>query len=225
MDISPNIIAIDGPAAGGKGTLSRNLARALNFAHMDTGALYRAVAYEVLRAGRDPGNAADALSGCALFQEKLETLSASRVLSDPALRDEHVGDAASKLSGIQAVRDRLTDIQRAFAAAPGEGFDGAILDGRDIGTVICPQAQLKLYITANPEIRAQRRMKELQSKGLDVTYRSVLDDIRARDARDTARTAAPMRPAADAVIMDSSNFDAAQMLEQALVHAGKAFGA
>ncbi len=216
-----NIIAIDGPAASGKGTLSRNLAKSLNFAHMDTGALYRAVAYEVLQDGGDPASEKDALAGCERLNDKI---SDSNTLSNDALRNDIVGDAASKVAVIQSVRDALIDLQKSFAKTPGSDFIGAILDGRDIGTVICPDAPLKLYITANVEIRAKRRMKELHSKGLDATYKAVLEDMRARDARDSGREASPLRPAEDAVVIDSSNLGEVEMLEIALTYAKKAFG-
>lgn len=218
-----HIIAIDGPAASGKGTLSRNLAKALNFAHMDTGALYRAVAYEVLSMGSNPVSESDALSGARALSEKLRKGDVSAVLGNPSLRAEDTGQAASIVAGIQAVRDMLVDIQRDFANDP-KGFSGSILDGRDIGTVICPDAPLKLYVTANLEIRAQRRLKELQSKGLDVMYEAVLEDMRARDARDSGRKAAPLRPAQDAVVIDSSTLTEGQMLDTALDYARKVFG-
>ncbi len=219
------IIAIDGPAASGKGTLSRNLARALNFAHMDTGALYRAVGYEVLRAGHDPEDTEHALEACARLSRKINIeATLDDVLGNAGLRTDDVGIAASRIAAMQEVRDTLVDLQRSFANEPPEGFEGSILDGRDIGTVICPDAPLKLFITANLEIRAERRLKELQSKGLDVTYRAVLEDMRARDARDSGRQAAPMRPADDAINIDSSDLDEAELLEVALKHAKKAFG-
>lgn len=214
------IIAIDGPAASGKGTLARELAEALNFAHMDTGALYRAVGYEVLKAGGEPENETDALAGCKILAEKLE---GSDPLSNPDLRTDESGNAASKVAVIQSVRDALITIQRNFAQNPAARYEGAILDGRDIGTVICPDAPLKLYVTANMEIRAERRTKELQSKGLDVTNRAVLEDMRARDARDSGRKAAPLRPAEDAIVIDTSNLDQAEMLEIAIEYAKKAF--
>ena len=214
------IIAIDGPAASGKGTLSRELAKALNFAHMDTGALYRAVGYEVLQAGGHPEKEQDALEGCKALSSKV---SDPETLSNPALRTDESGNAASKVAVIQSVRDALIDMQREFASKPGGGFEGAILDGRDIGTVICPHAPLKLYITANMEIRAKRRMKELQSKGLDVTYKAVLEDMRARDARDSGRKAAPLKPSEDAIVIDTSTLTQAEMLETALEYAKKAF--
>lgn len=217
------VIAIDGPAASGKGTLSRNLAKELNFAHMDTGALYRAVAFEVLSVGGNPALESEALSGAYVLSEKLRSGDVSAVLGNPALRAEDVGQAASIVAGIQGVRDVLVDIQRDFANDPPEGLSGSILDGRDIGTVICPSALLKLYVTASLEIRAQRRLKELQSKGLDVMYEAVLEDMRARDARDSDRKAAPLRPAQDAVVIDSSTLDEGQMLALALDYAQKAF--
>lgn len=214
----PKIIAIDGPAASGKGTLSRNLARRLNFAHMDTGALYRAVAYETIRTGLDPAIEADALKGCERMAQDL------KILENNALRTDEVAAGASKVAAFQSVRDKLVDIQRGFAHHPPEGTAGAVLDGRDIGTVICPDAGLKLYVTAELEIRAQRRMKELHSKGISVTYGAVLEDMRARDARDSGRQAAPLKPAEDAVMIDSSTLSEVEMLELALGHAIKAFG-
>ncbi len=218
-NLNSNIIAVDGPSASGKGTLSRNLAAALGFAHMDTGALYRAVGYEVLQAGANPENESDAIAGVQSLKSKLTQ---SNVLSNPDLRLDETGVAASKVAVIQSVRDALTNLQRDFAKAPPAGAKGAILDGRDIGTVICPDAPLKLFVTANEEVRAKRRTKELQSKGLDATYKAVLEDMRARDARDTARKAAPLRPAGDAVVIDSSDLDEAEMLELALGYAKKA---
>ncbi len=216
------IIAVDGPAASGKGTLSKNLAQKLNFAHMDTGALYRAVAFEVITLGKNPEDKNDALQGCKSLQKKL--LHGKDPLNNSDLRTETIGAAASKVAAIQSVRDFLIDMQRNFANSPPKGFDGAILDGRDIGTIICPDAPLKLYITAKCEIRAKRRMKELQSKGLGVTYSAVLEDMRARDARDSSRKAAPLKPADDAVIIDSGDLDEAEMLDIALDYAKKAFG-
>ncbi len=139
------------------------------------------------------------------------------------MRTDESGNAASKVAVIQSVRDALITIQRNFAQNPAARYEGAILDGRDIGTVICPNASLKLYVTANMEIRAERRTKELQSKGLDVTNRAVLEDMRARDARDSGRKAAPLRPAEDAIVIDTSNLNQAEMLEIAIGCAKKAF--
>ena len=207
------LIAIDGPAASGKGTLSRALEEKLNFAHMDTGALYRAVAYEVLRAGADPSDEGDALKG-------VERLTQAPVLSDaldnPALRGEEIGEAASKVAAMGEVRKRLVALQRGFAQNPPEGFAGAVLDGRDIGTVICPDAALKLFITADPEVRALRRFKELQLRGVKGTYEAVLADMNARDARDTQRETAPLKPAPDAFVIDTSRMNESQALEKAL---------
>lgn len=216
-----NIIAIDGPAASGKGTLGRRLAKRLAFAHMDTGALYRAVAYEVLQAGGNPENEAQALAGCVALADKLGGSIGTLALANPALREEQCGEAASKVAALQSVRDALLEMQRDFAANPGEGVKGAVLDGRDVGTVVCPQATLKLYITASDEIRAERRMKELQSLGKVVTKSAVLEDMRARDARDKARAVAPLRAADDAIVLDTSELDAAQVLEIALEYVTK----
>jgi len=208
------VIAIDGPAASGKGTLSRKLASALNFAHMDTGALYRAVAFEVVMRNTEP------LDAVQILQAKLKT---EDPLNNPDLRRDEIGGKASEIAALQQVRDALIDVQKAFALMPADGYDGAILDGRDIGTMICPDAPLKLYITANDEIRAKRRLKELQLKGLDVTYITVLEEMRARDARDMGRETAPLKPAADAVIIDSSDLDADEMLEIAMNHVRQTF--
>tara|TARA_R110002095_G_scaffold172929_4_gene150319 strand:+ start:228 stop:905 length:678 start_codon:yes stop_codon:yes gene_type:complete len=220
MSETSKIIAIDGPAASGKGTLARELAAVLNFAHMDTGALYRAVGYEVLQAGGDLENAQDALAACRVLEEKLAQ---GDPLSNPDLRLDEIGNAASKVAVMESVRAALIDIQRHFAQNPADTYEGAVLDGRDIGTVICSDAHLKLYVTANMEIRAKRRMKELQSKGINVKYGAVLEDMRARDARDSGRKAAPLRPAQDAIVIDTSTLTQAQMLEMALEYAKKAF--
>jgi cytidylate kinase len=189
------IIAIDGPAASGKGTLGKRLAKHFGFAHLDTGLLYRAVAYDLLQAGlplSDEAHAAEAA-------QKLDADS----LDDELLRGAAMGEAASKVAAIPAVRAALVDLQRAFAARP----EGAVLDGRDIGTVICPDADVKLYVTATPEERANRRHRELSGRGDPITYDEVLADIRARDARDTGRAVAPLRPAEDASLLDTTKMD------------------
>lgn len=214
------IIAIDGPSASGKGTLSRGLADKLNFAHLDTGALYRLVAYTVLERGGDPADKNEAIVAAEFCRDYFSPA----LLENPDLRLDSTGQAASKVAVVPQVRKALLDLQKNFAANPGSAYDGAVLDGRDIGTVICPEAPLKLYITASDTIRAERRMKELQSKGLDVTYSAVLEDMRARDARDSAREAAPLKAASDAVTIDSSDLNADEMLELALEYATKAFG-
>ncbi|HLZ68069.1 MAG TPA: (d)CMP kinase [Aliidongia sp.] len=194
------IIAVDGPAAAGKGTLSRRLAGEYGLAHLDTGALYRATARDVLAAGVDPadGDAAAAIAA------KLDPAS----LADPALRSEAVGRAASVVSSHPAVRATLLDYQRNFAYHPPVGTKGAVLDGRDIGTVVCPEATVKLYVTASLEARAGRRLRELEAAGGPVDAAAVLADMQARDERDSKRSAAPLRPATDAVVLDTSGLDA-----------------
>ena len=202
------IIAIDGPAAAGKGTLARKLADRFNLTYLDTGALYRATGLRAMRAGTDLSDAA------AVAAEASAITTADR--EDPALRDEATGDMASKVSAIPQVRAALLDYQRNFAANPPAGFDGAILDGRDIGTVVCPEADAKLYVTASDEVRAHRRWLELKAKGSDVEEATVLAEMQERDARDAARATAPMKPADDAHLLDTSElaieaaFDAAR---------------
>ena len=181
-------IAIDGPAAAGKGTISKAVAAHYGFAHLDTGLLYRAVGAAVL-AGQDPLEAAQSLT-----PEHLEA---------EGLRTPEVAQAASKVAALPQVREALLAFQRAFAQRSG----GAVLDGRDIGTVICPNAKAKLYVTASAEVRAQRRLQELQGRGIDETYESVLADVIARDARDMGRSDAPLKPAEDAVTLDTSDMD------------------
>ncbi len=210
------VIAVDGPAGSGKGTVSRTLAEVLGFDFMDTGLLYRAVGLEVMRQMGDPENEQDAMQGLARLKMHMN-------LDSPDLKNDQAGNAASKVAAIPAVRAALLQMQRDFARDPGQPYNGAVLDGRDIGTVVCPDAQLKLYITANDEIRAERRMKELQSKGLNVTKASVLEDMRVRDARDSGREAAPMRPADDAIVIDTSHLTAEDVVAQALDYAKKAF--
>lgn len=178
-------IAIDGPAAAGKGTISKAVAAHFGFAHLDTGLLYRAVGAKVL-AGAGPLEAARTLVAADLDAE--------------GLRSPEVAQAASRVAVLSEVRAALVDFQRAFAARAG----GAVLDGRDIGTVICPEAGAKLFVTASPEVRAQRRFKELGDTGHETDYDTVLAEVKARDARDTNRADAPLKPAADAVTIDTS---------------------
>lgn len=178
-------VAIDGPAASGKGTLSRAIAQHFGFAHLDTGLLYRAVGAKVLQ-GMPALEAAQ-----TLVKDDLES---------DALRTPEVAQAASKVAVLSDVRAALVDFQRSFARRAG----GAVLDGRDIGTVICPEAQVKLFVTASAEVRAQRRCAELQGKGMDVSYHQVLEDVIARDARDMARDTAPLKPAEDATEIDTT---------------------
>jgi cytidylate kinase len=206
------IIAIDGPAASGKGTLARAIAKEMGYAYLDTGALYRSVAKLVLDAGSDPADPAAAENAARTLQEIVNP----DLLADPAIRTDAVGSAAAKVADKPAVRQALLDLQRNFAKNPGNAYKGAILDGRDIGTVICPAADVKLYVVASTQVRAERRLKELQSKGISTTYEAVLKDMRERDARDAGREAAPMKPADDAITLDSSHLNAAEMLEKAL---------
>lgn len=189
------IIAVDGPAASGKGTLAKRLAAHYRLPHLDTGLLYRAVARSLLDRSLSLDDVAAATSAAqvldlAAFEEAL-------------LRGGAMGEAASRVSAHVPVRQALLARQRDFAAQPG----GAVLDGRDIGTVICPLADVKLFVTATPEVRAERRYREAQARGEGVAYPEVLADIRARDARDTGRAVAPLRPAADAQLLDTSELD------------------
>ena len=186
------IVAVDGPAASGKGTVAKALARHYALPHLDTGLLYRAVAATVRRLGLDPASEADALAACD-FDEL--------ALADPGLRDDAVGLLASVVSAHPAVRAALLDRQRLFAGQPG----GAVLDGRDIATVIAPDADAKLFVTAAPEVRAARRHAELAGRGEAIGYATVLADIRARDARDTGRDTAPLVRSADAGLLDTSD--------------------
>ena len=197
------IVAVDGPAASGKGTIARALARHYGLPHLDTGLLYRAVGLGVLRAGGDPTSPGDALDACD-FTDGL--------LHDPNLKSEAAAKAASQVSTFPAVRAALLERQRAFAAQPG----GAVLDGRDIGTVIAPEAPAKLFVTASPEIRAARRHHELVGLGLDVSLEAVLHDIRSRDERDRGRSAAPLRMADDAALLDTSEMGIEQAVQRAL---------
>jgi len=185
------IVAVDGPAASGKGTIAKALARHYRLPHLDTGLLYRAVAFTVTRLELDPAVEADAVAACD-FDEL--------TLANPNLRDDETGQTASIVSAHPLVRAALLARQKRFAHQPG----GAILDGRDIGTVIAPDADAKLFVRATPQIRARRRHDELRSRGSTISFDKVLADIRARDQRDSARSAAPLVQAADAVVVDTS---------------------
>ncbi len=202
------VIAIDGPAASGKGTLAKRLAAHFGFAHLDTGAIYRAVGRKVLRGGGDPADPAVATAAAAALSPE--------ELHDPALRTDEVAQAASKVAAIDGVRAALLDFQRRFAAHPPGGAAGAVLDGRDVGTVVCPDADVKLYVVASDEVRAMRRVKELQGRGLDAIHAAVLRDMQARDARDRERSIAPLKPAEDAVTLDTSDMDADAVFDTAL---------
>ena len=202
------IIAVDGPAASGKGTVARALAAHYRLPHLDTGLLYRAVGVTVLLNGGDPADPADALSACA-FDDAL--------LDSRSLRSEEAGAAASIVSAHPAVRAALVDRQRDFAARDG----GAILDGRDIGTVIAPHADAKLFVCASPEIRAERRHSEMKAMGIARSLERLLAEIRDRDQRDETRAAAPLMRAPDADLLDTSemSIDAAVQRAIALVDA------
>ncbi len=201
------VIALDGPAAAGKGTLARRLAESYNLAYLDSGTLYRGVGLAVLRQGLDPANESAATAAAVGLRPE--------ILAEPEIRVESTSQAASKVAAIPAVRAALLDWQRQFAARPPAGKAGAVLDGRDIGTVVCPAAKVKIFITASVEARAERRFKELQAKGESVIYARVLEDMRERDARDTVRSTSPMKPADDALIIDTSALDADQVFERA----------
>lgn len=193
------IIAIDGPAAAGKGTLARALAHDLGFAYLETGLLYRAVGLRVTREGASPDDAGAAVAAAHNL--------ADENLDDPELRGEKAGAAASRVAAIAEVRAVLLDFQRRFAASPPGQVGGAVIEGRDIGTVVCPDADVKLFVTARARERAGRRFRELRERGVDTTEAEVLAEIRARDARDAGRAASPMVPAADAHLLDTTNLD------------------
>ncbi len=202
------VIAIDGPAAAGKGTLARRLAAALGLACLDSGALYRAVGLAVLRSGGDPADEAAAT-------EAARRLNPDR-LADPALRAPETGAAASVVAAFPSVRAALLDFQRRFARHPPDGRRGAVLDGRDIGTVVCPDATVKIFVTASLDERARRRFAELQAQGAAVIFASVLSELAERDGRDSSRAAAPLKPADDAAILDTSALDADAAFRAAL---------
>jgi cytidylate kinase len=197
------VIAVDGPAASGKGTIARALAAALGLPHMDTGLLYRAVALNLWRWGGDPSNECEALRACGELGFDPD---------DAELRSEPVSKIASAISAYPSVRTALLERQQDFARQPG----GAVLDGRDIGSVIAPEAEVKLFVTATPEIRAQRRMRELEARGMHAHFEDVLADIRARDERDSTRSVAPLKQAPDSLLLDTSALDVEAAIAEAL---------
>ncbi|MCR6646254.1 MAG: (d)CMP kinase [Terricaulis sp.] len=198
------IIAVDGPTASGKGTIAKHLAARFGLKRLDTGALYRAVGLAVLDAGGDPGDEAAAVAAA-------EALDLGAIDED-RIRSSQAGLAASKVAVIPAVRLVLRDAQRAFAADPA----GAVLDGRDIGTVICPDADVKLYVTASLEARTARRLKELQARGETISFEALKAQIAERDERDTNRAESPLRQAADAHLLDTTEMDVAAAVEAAV---------
>jgi cytidylate kinase len=197
------IVAVDGPTASGKGTIARAVAERFGLPHLDTGLLYRAVGRQVMLDGGDPDNEADALAAC-LFPDAL--------LIDPELRSEVSGGLASRVSIHPKVRAALFERQREFATQPG----GAVLDGRDIGTVIAPEAEVKLFVIATVEKRAERRFAELIQAGRDVTYDAIKADLAARDLRDTSRKDAPLVAAVDTVTLDTSEIGRDEAVAQAI---------
>jgi CMP/dCMP kinase len=211
------IIAVDGPAASGKGTLARRLAQHFNLGHLDTGKLYRATALRALDSGGDPADAAVAEAAAKAVR--------AADLANPRLADEAVARGASVVAAIPSVRQALFAFQRDFARHPPEGAQGAVLDGRDIGTVICPDADAKLFITAGIEARAARRFKELRDSGKAAIYEAVLQDMKDRDARDSQRRAAPMVPAGDAFVLDTTTLDADAAFAAALDFIGRKLAA
>ncbi len=205
------VIAVDGTAASGKGTLAKKLAAHFGFAHLDSGALYRLTALAVLSVGGDPKNETDAVKGAQTIDLSLA--------GDPAIRTDVVGQAASHVAAIGAVRQALLDFQRSFLRSPPGGSPGAVMDGRDIGTVICPEAVAKLYIDARPALRAHRRWLELQGMGILRDEQGLLAELNARDAADKSRPISPLKQAPDAALLDTSDLgiDAAFAAALALV--------
>jgi CMP/dCMP kinase len=208
------VVAVDGPAAAGKGTLARRLAAHFDFAFLDTGLLYRATALHLHQAG----GAVDDVQAAEAAARRVGAAD----LADPRLRDEAIAQLASAVAVIPQVRTALLRFQRDFAAEPPDGKSGAVLDGRDIGTVVCPAAAAKIFVTASVEERARRRVKELREGGVEAIYGAVLQDMQDRDARDSQRRTAPLRPADDAFVLDTTDLDADAAFAKALDHvAGK----
>ena len=204
-------IAIDGPAASGKGTLAKTLAMALSYDYLDTGTLYRAVARAVVSASISADEIANQVDEITKIAHNLDL----PIINDDSLRTSQIATIASKIAPLPSVREALTETQRRFAIQPPSG-QGAVLDGRDIGTVILPDADLKLYIDADVEVRAKRRYLELSAKDEHVTQAQILADLIERDARDKARDTAPLTIAEDAHVIDTSQMTAQEVLEQAL---------
>ncbi|HTJ62417.1 MAG TPA: (d)CMP kinase [Alphaproteobacteria bacterium] len=212
------VIAIDGPAASGKGTLARRIAHERGYAWLDTGLLYRAAGMIAADGGANPADPVAAAEAARTLAHRVAA-QGTAAMDDPRLRGDQAADAASKLSAVPAARTALLELQREFARHPsfhGRPAPGVVLDGRDIGTVICPDADVKLFVTASAEERARRRVKELQGRGQEAIYASVLEDLKQRDARDSQRAVAPLKPAVDAFLLDTSALDADQALAAAL---------
>ncbi len=203
MSVSP-VITIDGPAASGKGTLARRLAQTLGFYYLDSGAIYRLLALKMLRAGLNPDDERQATEAARDF---IRTFDFS-MMDTPDIRTDVVADATSRSSRFPGVREALLEIQRNVAHTPPNPFKGAVLEGRDTGTVVCPDAAVKFFLTASAEIRAERRTKELLSRGEKTTYEAVLQDLKERDERDSTRAVAPLKPAHDAATVNTDGMDA-----------------
>lgn len=202
MQKEPIVIAIDGPAASGKGTIAKMLAKHFGLDYLDTGSIYRALGYKITQSGHNPKEKDIAVENAKKITPE--------DLKNPHLYDEGVGRAASIVSAIAEVRDVLFQFQRDFASSSR----GSVLDGRDIGTVICPDAKFKFYITANLEARAKRRYKQLQNKGIPIIYQSVLEDLQRRDERDSKRKAAPLKKAEDAIHIDTTDMEVAEVFDK-----------
>jgi len=205
------VIAVDGPAASGKGTLAKKMADRLGYAYLDTGALYRAVAFATLELGGDPSKSEDVKPALAIIRRNLTP----ELLANPALRSHNVSEAASKVAVLAEVRAGLVGYQREFAKNPPGNVGGAVLDGRDIGTVICPDADLKFFVTATPEERARRRFDELKTRYPELTPEKVLQDILQRDQRDSGRKMAPALAADDACVLDTTRMNPSEALQEA----------
>ena len=202
------IIAIDGPAGSGKGTIAKEIALKYNLAHLETGLLYRALAFKVFENKIELENRTQIIKVAATITlDDLENVK---------LRSEEIGNLASKVATFPEVRQALLEFQRNFANSPPPSFNGAVLDGRDIGTFVCPQANIKLYITAQLEVRAERRLKELQDRGIKSIYTAVIQNMRDRDLRDASRQQAPLKIAKDAHIIDTSSLSFDDMLKQSI---------
>lgn len=205
------VIAVDGPAASGKGTLAKALAAQLGYAYLDTGSLYRAVALATLERGGNPSKAEDVIAALDVMKHLTPGL-----LSNPAMRSAEVAEAATRVAVVPEVRQVVRDYQIAFAQNPPGGVAGVVLDGRDIGTVVCPDADIKFFITASPEERARRRFEELKIRNPGLTQEAVLNDINERDRRDITRTISPLIPAADAYVLDTTKMTADESLAEAI---------
>lgn len=208
MNARSKVIAIDGPAAAGKGTLARRIAEHLGYAYLDTGLIYRAVGLKTIGSGAHPTDVEAATAAArALAPEDLK---------QPELRGDDAANAASKVAAIPSVRAALLDFQRRFAASPPGGAPGAVLDGRDVGTVVCPDADSKLFVTASLEVRAARRLIELRERGVEAIHSRVLKDMKERDTRDSERDTAPLAPAENALLIDTSTLNPDEVFGLAL---------